>query len=71
MSSYMRSVYPDLREVLEWCLRRPVVQINVYFWGGWYTFFGKRADSENHRILEHILQKVTMWTHFFKWLGFV
>ena len=34
-------------------------------------FFGKRADSENHRIFEHIFQKVTMRTHFFKWLGFV
>ena len=34
-------------------------------------FFGKRADFENHLIFEHIFQKVTMWTQFSKWLGFV
>ena len=33
--------------------------------------FGKRADFENHPIFEHIFHKVTMWTHFSKWLGFV
>ena len=45
-------------------LHRPVVQINVYFWG-------KRADSENHCIFEHMFQKVTMWTHVCKCFGFV
>lgn len=31
-------------------------------------FFGKRADSENNLIFEHIFEKVTVWTYFSKWL---
>ena len=31
-------------------------------------FLGKRADSENSLIFEHIFKKVTMWTYFSKWL---
>ena len=30
--------------------------------------FGKRADSENNLIFEHIFEKVTVWTYFSKWL---